>query len=345
MTTIPGVETFHPRTVWEPNGVDNWYGTWFLNTYGDLRRADAFHRTPPAMSIGNIRYVATHYTSAINLPDGDPGEILTGVDGIRALLARSTYDYLVNRTAGGYNRTRGNTPDGRQFPGYPLGYNFAIDWLGGVWEMNGFDYKAAATSGWNTEALAVLMLTDRADQGSELMWRSHRHISREALRLGAQIVPERVWAHGWFQERTGKGTATACCGPALKSQIEAGLADWTIHHDNEDTMIGIDRDRRRYDSRVSGGPLAANTPRKVQMHLPPATFALANLTVTEPTDPSFLAAWASGAVPDDSVNNWAKGQTVANLALIPVASDGSCLFQIAHGHAHLIVDVQGYLPR
>jgi hypothetical protein len=222
---IPGVDTVHPREVWEPNGVDNWFGTWYLNTYGDLRRASAFHRQPPALDIEQVEYVATHYTSAIDLPDGDPGEILDGIDGIRALLARSHYDYLVNRTGGGYTRNA----DGRRFPGYPLGYSFAIDWMGGVWEINGWDFRPAATNHWNEEALAFLMLTDRADPASEAMWRSHRMLSREALRRGARIAPERVWAHGWFAERTGTGTSTACCGPAVKAQIVAGHGDWTKH--------------------------------------------------------------------------------------------------------------------
>lgn len=251
--TIPGVETVHPREVWEPNGVDNWYGTWYLNTYGDLRRADAFHRLPAGLDLSEVEYVATHYTSAIDIPDGDPDEILGGVDGIRALLARTQYDYLANRTGGSYRRTRGNTPDGRIFPGYHLGYSFAIDWLGGVWEIQGWSFRPAATSGWNRKALAVLMLTDRADPGSELMWRSHRALSREALRRGARIAPSRVWSHGWFRERTGTGTATGCCGPALEAQIRAGLGDWALHTDNpteEDSdMTTEPKPYRAYDSR------------------------------------------------------------------------------------------------
>lgn len=227
--TIPGVETVHTRETWEPNGIDNWYGDWYFRTYGDLRRSSAFHRQPAALDIGDVEYVATHYTSAIDLPDGDPDEIVGGVDGIRALLARSHYDYLTNRTNGGYTRNS----DGKRFPGYPLGYSFAIDWLGGVWEINGWDYQPAATSGWNGKALAFLMLTDRADPGSDLMWKSHRALSREALRRGARIAPSRVWAHGWFADRTGTGTATACCGDALKAQIVAGMGDWTKHNDNQ----------------------------------------------------------------------------------------------------------------
>jgi hypothetical protein len=225
MSIIPGVETFHPREVWEPNGIDAWYGKYLLGAYGDLRRASAFHRQPRTLDITGVTHIATHYTAAINLPDGDPNEIQSGVDGIRSLLAATHYSYLASRTDGGYRRLS----DDRLFPGYPLGYSFAIDWLGGVWEINGWDYQPAATNQWNEEALAWLMLTDRADAGSELMWRSHRALSREALRRGAKIAPERVWSHGWFAERTGTGTPTGCCGDALEDQINAGLGDWTRH--------------------------------------------------------------------------------------------------------------------
>ena len=221
---IPGVETYHRRSVWEPNGVDPWYGNWLLRAYGDLRRDSAFHRRPPELEITKVTRLAVHYTAAVNLPDGDPGEILTGIDGIRALLARSTFDYLSNRSGGGYERTS----DGHWFKGYPLGYSFAIDWLGGVWEIQGWDYRPAATSGWNNSTLAILMLTDRADPATDLAWQSFRALAAEAKRRGARITPESVWSHGWFYERTGTGTPTGCCGDALEAQIEAGAGDWTV---------------------------------------------------------------------------------------------------------------------
>lgn len=246
--TIPGVETVHPREVWEPNGVDNWYGTWYLNAYGDLRRDAAFHREPGGLDLSRAEYIATHYTSAIDLPDGDPDEIQSGVDGIRALLARSTYDYLANRSDGGYTRNRGNTPDGRHFPGYPLGYSWAFDWLGGVWEINGLDYQPAATASWNPQARAYLMLTDRYDPGSALMWQSFRAVAAWEASLGARITPENIWPHGKFFAVTGKGTPTGCCGSALTAQIDAGLGDWTQHPTPEEDMRTIDP-YRAYDSR------------------------------------------------------------------------------------------------
>lgn len=204
--TIPGVETVHVRETWEPDG---------------FRLTESFTKTPGRRTNWSVAdTTAAHYTSAINLPDGDPGEILNGVDGIRALLARTQIDYYTNRTGGGYTRKS----DGRFFPGYAIGYNFAVDWLGGVWELRGWDFSPAATSKHNGHTLAVLLLTDRADPGSPLMLRSARMIQRECVRRGGRLA-NRPWPHGSFRTRTGTGTATACCGPALTAQIDAGLLD------------------------------------------------------------------------------------------------------------------------
>lgn len=156
----------------------------------------------------------------MNLPDGDPGELVTGNDDIRRLLAAAHGDYLRNRTGGGYRRLS----DGTWFPGYPLGYSFAYDWLGGVWEINGFDYLPAATSSHNRHTLAHLMLTDRHDPGSDLMWASMRAVCREAERRGAR-AKDRPLDHNGFRTEYGTGTATACCGDALRLQIAQGLGD------------------------------------------------------------------------------------------------------------------------
>lgn len=224
-SAIPGIETFHPRSTWEP-------GPGFPIT-GDLRRDVAFNRQPRGLTIGDVDQLAVHYTSAINIPDGDPGEILDGVDGIRNLLRNAHWDYLTNRTHGGYTRIS----DGRFFPGYPLGYSFAFDWLGGVWEINGFDYMPAATNQHNEHTLAFLMLTDRYDPASDLMWRSFRAVAREAIVRGATITPDGIWSHGWFVERTGEGTPTGCCGDALEAQIVAGKGDFTRSEGERSKMI------------------------------------------------------------------------------------------------------------
>lgn len=336
--TIPGIETFHPRSSWEPNGIDGWYGPWLLREYGDLRRDSAFNRTPPPLDISSIEYLAVHYSSAIDLPDGDPGEVLDGPDGVRGLLARSHFDYLSNRTGGGYIRLS----DGKKFHGYPLGYSFAFDWLGGVWEINGFDYQPAATSGWNTRALAFLMLTDRADPGSAFMWRSFRAVAAEAQRRGARIAPDRVWPHGKFRAVTGIGTPTACCGPALTAQIDAGLGDWTRDHTGDDDMNTLARPRRAYDSRTDPrGPLAAGETREVVLGA--VTEAFVNITaISQSTATGFIS--VNDPAAQTSIVNYSNADRVeANTGPV-LAPGGRITITNTGGPTHVAVDVMAQKP-
>jgi hypothetical protein len=68
-----------------------------------------------------------------------------------------------------------------------------------------------------------------------------------------------------------------------------------------------------------------------------------NVTVTEPTDSSWITVWPSGeAMPVASNLNMAAHQTVANLVSTKVGADGVVRFANANGTAHLIADVVGW---
>lgn len=202
MLTIPGVETVHERSAWEPVGY---------------RMALDFTRTPALLNPGSVDEDALHYTADDNLPDGDFGEF---VDQLPTYLAAITKSYLQNRSDGGYVRRS----DGFYFPGYPIGYSFAVDWLGGVWVLRGWDYVPAATSGHNGHTIAILLLTDLADPGSDLMWRSVRCIRREAVRRKMRL-PNSPTGHGEFVVKYGTGTRTSCPGGPLLRQRDEGLGD------------------------------------------------------------------------------------------------------------------------
>lgn len=328
IAAIPGVETFHPRAAWEPGP-----GT---PLFGDLLRDSSFHRTPEGLWLPGITHLATHYTAAIDIPDGDPGEILGGIDGIRRLLRNAHWDYLANRSGGGYRRLS----DGRWFPGYPLGYSFAFDWLGGVWEINGFDYRPSATSGWNNRALAFLMLTDRADPGSELMWRSFRAVAAEAVRRGARFTPDTVWSHGWFAERTGTGTPTACCGDALEAQIRAGYGDWT-QDDTGDDMITLPTPRRAYDSRKTGGPLGVGESREITIGM--TTEAFLNVTVIGQSGSSGFVSVNDPTGKTSLVNYDIADRLESNTAPFHTPN-GKVVITNHVGVAHVIVDVFASKP-
>jgi hypothetical protein len=76
--------------------------------------------------------------------------------------------------------------------------------------------------------------------------------------------------------------------------------------------------------------------------------AVLNLTVTEPDDSGYVAAWpCDQRYPGTSAVNFEPGQTVANLAVVPAGNDGRvCLFvYTAHGGtAHVIADATGWIP-
>ena len=69
-----------------------------------------------------------------------------------------------------------------------------------------------------------------------------------------------------------------------------------------------------------------------------------NLTVTAPQSFGFISAYASGTPrPNASNVNFAAGQTVPNLATVPVGADGKVtLFNRSSGTTQLIADVSGY---
>lgn len=73
-----------------------------------------------------------------------------------------------------------------------------------------------------------------------------------------------------------------------------------------------------------------------------ATAAIVNLTVTQGTTGGHITAFpADGSVPATSNLNYAAGQTVANLAVVPLDVNGQMRIR-SHGSPHVIVDVIGW---
>lgn len=72
-----------------------------------------------------------------------------------------------------------------------------------------------------------------------------------------------------------------------------------------------------------------------------------NLTVTAPGSIGFVTAFASGTTrPNASNLNFVKAQTVPNLVVVPVGSDGRVsLFNRSSGSSELIADIAGYFLR
>lgn len=79
-----------------------------------------------------------------------------------------------------------------------------------------------------------------------------------------------------------------------------------------------------------------------------ADAVVVNLTTTQTANNGFLKAYSSDltSLPITSVSNWAKGQTVANLAVVQIGADGKIdLVNESNEAAQFIVDVVGYFTR
>lgn len=182
---IDGV-TFHPRSTWEsPTQPVVWPGVY----------------VPPPHALSLVDTYVFHYTAALDLPDGDPGENADDVPGyLRAINA----DY--------YRRH-----------GFSIGYSFALDWLGGVWELRGYTWRPAATGGkltgrqtFNRYTLAVLCLVDGSDALTPDAAAAARRLVADAeRRCGRQLE---LGPHSRYDR-------TACCGDGIRAQLAAGLLD------------------------------------------------------------------------------------------------------------------------
>ena len=107
---------------------------------------------------------------------------------------------------------------------------------------------------------------------------------------------------------------------------------------------------RFLDTRGTTGPVATSTSTTFQVAgvagIPASAAGVVfNLTVTEPASNGFITAYPSGqAVPNASNVNFAKNQTVPNLAVVPVGSDGKVALRNSStgGTVQLVSDVAGY---
>lgn len=107
--------------------------------------------------------------------------------------------------------------------------------------------------------------------------------------------------------------------------------------------------RRLLDTRSSSGPVAGGKSVTFRAGgtsgIPvDASAVVLNLTVTEATSFGFLTAYAAGSArPNASSVNYSAGQTVPNLVVVPVGTDGKVtVANTSPGTAQVIADVAGY---
>jgi hypothetical protein len=74
-----------------------------------------------------------------------------------------------------------------------------------------------------------------------------------------------------------------------------------------------------------------------------ASAMVANVTVTDTSAPSFLTVWPDGTTqPNASDLNWVGGETVPNLVVVKLGSDGAVDAYNLSGSTDVVIDVQGY---
>lgn len=159
----------------------------------------AYPVTGPLDNPSNNDTIVIHYTAADDLIDGDPGEHIEDMDDYHRSMQ---YQYVTKRR-------------------YSLGYSWSVDYLGGIWQIRGWEYQSAANAGHNDHTIPILVLVDGGDPATDLAARSIRLIVAEAeRRFGRKMA---IKGHGQLREETGIGTATQCPGVGLRSQIAAGV--------------------------------------------------------------------------------------------------------------------------
>lgn len=102
--------------------------------------------------------------------------------------------------------------------------------------------------------------------------------------------------------------------------------------------------RRLLDTRTSAGGkrrLAPNEIRTVATQRAGATAAVVNVTVTQPLGSGWLTAYGN-TLPPTSSTNFIGAETRANLAIVPLRSDGTLRIK-ASTSTHVIIDIVGYI--
>lgn len=267
----------------------------------------------------NITTVALHYTGADDVIDGDPGEAWDRMDDYLRAIQQS---YVTQR-------------------GYSVGYMFAVDQRGHVWQLRGWEYKSAANRGWNHCTLPILFLVDGGDMASPMAVRSANLVITEGeRRAGRRLVVKPHKDIG----------ATACPGVGITAQQRAGVFHSVVVNPPPKPPQGVpdmfhpiapirNSDTRRFGKRLVGGQeyefvLDPSIPSNVMA-------AALNVAVVDAPGVGWLQIWPAGQdAPDTTVVNYDAG-SATNGATV-VGTPNRRFMVRANRAVHVVVDVTGY---
>jgi hypothetical protein len=142
-----------------------------------------FPVTGPVPTKSKITTLPAHYTAMAVVPADT-----------KAVLRSIQRDYVTNRR-------------------YSIGYNWAIDKTGQVWECRGFKIKCAANVRCNDWTMAILCLVDGSQPMNAAMVRSFKELGAEAEKYFGRSL--KVVGHRDIG-------ATQCPGDGIYAQVKAG---------------------------------------------------------------------------------------------------------------------------
>ena len=147
--------------------------------------------------------------------------------------------------------------------------------------------------------------------------------------------------------KVGAGGRVAFFNSNGHSHVIADVVGYTAHADNAG-FVGL-VPARAMDTRSAGGAIGPGESRRLPLigvagvPIEGASAVVLNVTVTEPTAGGYVTVWpTTDARPNASNLNFARGQTVPNLVVCKLGTDGSVSLFNATGSSHLIADVVGY---
>ncbi len=163
-----------------------------------------------------------------------------------------------------------------------------------------------------------------------------------------QTVPNRVMV------KVGVGGKLTFFNAAGTADVIADVGGWFT--DSSDSLatgagfIGV-TPTRILDTRIGAVPLGSGETRSLTVTRGPVLSILSttppravvlNVTVTSPSLPSYLTVFPDGSPPVASDLNFVPGQTVPNLVVVKVASDGSIKLFNLGGSVDVVVDLLGW---
>jgi hypothetical protein len=163
--------------------------------------------------------------------------------------------------------------------------------------------------------------------------------------VAGQTVPNRVIV------KVGTGGKVSLFNAAgsvdLVADVNGWFTDGTTSTASGDVFTGTSP-KRIMDTRLGGSPAGPGT--TIHMNVlgqggvpSNAHSVVINVTVTDPTDGSYLTLWPNGATqPVASDLNFVGGLTVANLTIVKVGTSGQVNVFNAQGNTQIVVDVVGW---